>query len=346
MLLCDAFVFAFGATITWYSRAELRLLRWAGKRIVFVYHGSDSRPPYLDGQALATALNVSVEQCAERTAKRKKDLEMLDALADEVIDNPFSALLHSRSLVNWHIIGIPSNLSASDAPIDSPANARVRILHGPSHAESKGTPLIREAIARLIEKGREIDYVEVIGQPHASVVAELKRCDLVIDQAYADVPMAGFSTEAATFGKPSIVGGLGGDFFHASIPDDAYPPVMFAHPDDFENAIDKLVSDRALRIQLGEAARKFIIEYREPAVVAARMIRVLKGDVPNAWRFDPSAAGYVGGFGPPHLLRPMINEMVRRFGSSVLQLDDKPALRDRVIDFWITNDGADSTLHS
>ncbi len=44
----DAFVFLYGETIT-NTRAELTLLRAAGKRVVVVFVGSDARPPYIDG---------------------------------------------------------------------------------------------------------------------------------------------------------------------------------------------------------------------------------------------------------------------------------------------------------
>ena len=44
----DAFIFLYVQTCT-NSRAELWLLRRLKKKIVFVYAGSDSRPPYVDG---------------------------------------------------------------------------------------------------------------------------------------------------------------------------------------------------------------------------------------------------------------------------------------------------------
>ena len=61
---CETFVYGFAATVTWYPRLELRLLRRLRKRIVFVYHGSDGRPPFLDGQIMASARRLSTAKCA------------------------------------------------------------------------------------------------------------------------------------------------------------------------------------------------------------------------------------------------------------------------------------------
>ena len=61
---CNVFVYGFGATLAWWPHLELRLLRALGKRILFFYHGSDSRPPYLDGQIMASDRGVTIERGA------------------------------------------------------------------------------------------------------------------------------------------------------------------------------------------------------------------------------------------------------------------------------------------
>ena len=85
----------------------------------------------------------------------------------------------------------------------------IRILHSPSSPEVKGTYLIRQAINALKAKGYPIDYVEIMGKPNTVVIAELEKCDFIVDQLYSDTPMSGFATEAAFFGKTAVVGGYG-----------------------------------------------------------------------------------------------------------------------------------------
>ena len=339
-ILCsDVLVYGYGATISWYPRVELRFARWLGRRIVFIFHGSDSRPPYLDPQIRARNVGMSISTFRQIVAECHATVRRCDSLADEVIDNPFSAQFHGRTCVNWHAIGIPCAVVPLEPP--PPPNDRVRVLHAPSHPETKGTPLIRDAIARLCDRGLPIDYVEIVGRSNEDVLTELARCDLVIDQAYSDVPMAGLATEAAGLGRPSIVGSLATAQFAQFIAPDDMPPTYVCHPDDIETAIERLVRDRALREQLGRAAHAFVLRHRTAVAVATRMMRVLRGDVPDEWRFDPGNVRYAGGCGSPVTNRNAIAELVNTYGPSALELDDRPALRDLVL-----GEGALSSHHS
>jgi hypothetical protein len=261
---------------------------------------------------------------------------MFEAAADAVIVSPTFAHFLERPAVNWHAIGIPSAAPLdAEAPPDAvpPAGAPVRVLHGPSHPESKGTPAIRAAVARVQARGWPIEYVEVIDRPHADVLAELARCDFVIDSAYCDVPMSGFATEAAAFGRPAVVGGPSGEAFAETIAPGDMPPVLYCRPEELEAAITRLAADAAFRRELGARAQAFARANRDPMVVARRFARVLEGDVPAEWLFDPARLRHVGGFGEPALLRRLVRGVVTAYGPSALQLDDKPALRQLVLDF-------------
>jgi hypothetical protein len=331
---CDAFVYAFGTTITWKPALELKLLRLLKRRIVCVYHGSDARPPFLDAQIMATDRRVSIQRCAELTRAQKANVLLMDSFADAVVDNPLSAHFHERSIVNWHAIGVPSVVPLDGATPELPANHQtIRILHSPSHPETKGTELIRRAIDGLRASGSPIEYAEVVGVPHETVLTEIGKSDFVVDQAFSDVPMAGFATEAAALGRPAIVGGFGGDAFRATIRPDQMPPVVYTDPNDLEGAIGRLVADRGLRRILGEEARQFVVTQRSPRVVAERFARLFRGDIPADWFFDPGTIGYLAGVGPPWINQASVRGLVSEFGPSALQLDDKAALREAVIDF-------------
>jgi hypothetical protein len=180
--------------------------------------------------------------------------------------------------------------------------------------------------------------VEVIGRPHAEVLAEIARCDLVVDSAYCDVPMSGFATEAAALGRPAVVGGPSGEAFRETIAPEDMPPVLYCRPEEIEDAIDRLVTDAGLRHELGERAREFVRLNRDPLVVARRFARVLEGDVPAAWLYDPAGLRHVGGFGSPAVLRRTVRALVSAHGTSALWLDDKPELRRLVVEFGFGDD--------
>ncbi|MCU0650083.1 MAG: hypothetical protein MUF00_18985, partial [Gemmatimonadaceae bacterium] len=297
-----------------------------------MFHGSDSRPPFLDGQTMAADRGVSIDQCVAFAAQRRANIALLSRYAHIMVDSPLAAHFHVSRCVNVLAIGIPfAQRAVDDAPLTQ--RSATRILHSPSHPETKGTPLVRRAIESLRARGHDIDYVEITGQPHDVVMRELRSCDLVVDQAYSDTPMAGFATEAAGFGRAVVVGTLGVEQFERWIRPDDLPPTRCVVPERIEDAIAELLDDPVSRDALGARARTFVTSHRDPAVVAARFIRLFTGDVPDEWWFDPADVTYTGGCGSPAVIRRTIRAVVEQRGPAALQLEDKPSLRDAIIRF-------------
>lgn len=334
----DVFVFGFSTTFLGRPAFELPLLRLLGKRIIGVFHGSDSRPPYLDGSLMAADRGRTVQDCIALAAKTKRRVAVIDRYADWVIDHPLTAHFHERPCVEWLALGIPGaqNGSRRTEPFRRVASTSrsVRILHSPSHPEAKGTVRIRRAIEVLRSKGHAIDFVEIVGRPNAEVLDALTSCDFVVDQLYSDTPMAGFAAEAARFGKPAVVGGYGGEELHRSVPEWAVPPSLYCDPEEIEDAIERLVVDERYRSELGARAREFVQEQWAPRVVAERYLRLISGDVPAEWIFDPSRIRYVGGCCfPAERLHALVREVVALGGREALQLADKPELETLLVEF-------------
>jgi len=331
---CDAFIYSYGGTITFYPALELRLLRHLGRRIVFVYHGNDSRLPYLGHPRLTTARGGTLAECLTYTTTLRDKLRLVERYADVIVTNPYSAHLHARRAVNWQVIGIPFP-APSDEESAPPArgDGRVRVLHSPSDPEMKGTDRVRLAVESLVARGRPIDYVEITGRPHAEVIAEIRRCDIVVDQLYSDTPMAGFATEAAAYGRPAVIGSYIGPHLAPFVPPASMPPVALCNPEDLEHALDALVTDRDLREDLGRRAREWVIRERAPRVVASRYLRLLRGDIPPEWTFDPQDVQYVHGLASEEFVRRWVRALVAHGGADALQLDENPGARDRLLAF-------------
>jgi hypothetical protein len=331
---CDAFIYSYGGSLTFYPSLELRFLRWMGKRTVFVYHGNDSRLPYLGHPRLTTARGGTLAECMEYTARLREGLRLVERYADVIVANPFSAHLHLRRAVNWQIIGIPFPAPhESEAEPAARGDGRVRVLHSPSDPEMKGTDRVRQAVASLIERGRPIDYIEITGRPHAEVIAELRRCDIVVDQVYSDTPMAGFATEAAAYGRPAVIGSYIGPHLERFVPPASMPPVALCHPEVLEQTLDALVTDRDAREELGRRAREWVIRERAPRVVAARYLRLFRDDVPAVWTFDPQDVHYVNGLASEEFVRRWVRALVAHGGADALHLDENPGARDRLLAF-------------
>jgi hypothetical protein len=318
----DAFVYTAGNTIT-NTRFELWLLRRLRRPVVVFFVGSDARPPYING-ALPGDDAARLARDTRRTKRRVRRFERAGAVC---VNAPATAHFHELPVVNWFAIGFP-RAAATAAPVpEAGAPGVLRAVHSPSHPVVKGTAQIQAAVDTLKGRGVVIELRTLTGLDNAQVLAALNDCDLVIDQLYADTPMAGLVTEAAQLGRPALVGG----YFAAGIPQalfgQAVPPSRFVVPEDFEAALEALARDRAALDEIGAAARRFVEGQWACEAVARRVWQLLQGEVPAGWLFDPNLVSYVQGCGlAENAARERVRRLLGHGGPAALQLQDKPTL--------------------
>lgn len=318
----DAFVFGFRNSflVGW----ELPLFRLFGKPVVSVFHGSDHRPPYLDG---VVASGRSSYELVRRTASVKRLVRRFERGSTVVVGNPLSAQLHERPLVTFQAIGTLALDTAGPAPAPPSSGDRLRLLHAPSVPAAKGTPLIREAVQQLRDEGVDVELVEITGRPNAEVLAALAACHLVVDQLYSDTFLAGFAAEAAAAGRAAVVGGYGFDELERALPAALVPPGYRCRPDELLDTLRRLATDHNDITRTGAAARSFVADGMSAPMVAERFVRLLDGDVPDEWRFDPADSDYLlGACLPEQEVDRIGREIVARHGLSALRIDDKPRL--------------------
>lgn len=326
----DAFVFLYGETIT-NSGVELPLLRALGKRVVVVFVGSDARPPYIDGGWFAADEVFELDAVRRATRRQQRKVTRLERQASVCVNAKATAHFHRRRFVDWFALGIPR---ATQPVTAAPSGATLRLLHSPSRPVLKGTAQIRATVQALRAKGLPVELITIEGRPNAEVMQALRDCDLAIDQLYSDTPMAAFAAEAASVGRAALVGGYTAGRLGQAPAGLPLPPTRFVHPQALESALEALVGDRAAREALAAQAHAFVAQHWSPTAVAARLLRVLRGDIPADWWCDPAQVDHLQGCG---LAEPVARERVRalieRFGAAALQLDDKPALRDAFVAF-------------
>ncbi len=261
-------------------------------------------------------------------------LARIERTATFTICSPLNAHFLHRPFINSHVFGVPYIHDAAAADGAQPRGEATRIFHASSHRAAKGSDHIAAAIARLKAKGHAIDYRERSGVKNAVVLEEIAACDFVVDQAYADFPLAGLATEAAFLGKPSIVGGYVWPELRPLIPEDNWPPSRVCRPDEIEAAIeDWIVHPEACR-QAGADARAFVRARWTSRQVAERYLRLVRGDFPSTWWRDPGDTPFhEGGFADRSVHRQTIAQLVDAYGPGVLHVDDKPDLRRALLEF-------------
>lgn len=332
----DAFIFLYGQTCT-NSRAELWLLRRLKKKIVFVYAGSDSRPPYMDGSRFPGQDGSdlpSAQKLWRATRRCRRKLQLQERYADAVVNSPASGHFHNRPFINWFAMGLPKTPQTTEVEAAASTSGGVRIVHAPSNPAIKGTARIVDAVGRLRSRGLSVELVMLQGQPNHVVMQELARCDLVVDQLYSDTPLAALATEAATLGKPTLVAGYFAEHMNRHVVKGFVPPSLFVLPDALDSALEQLVVDPAYRHRLGAAARDFVATHWHPAAVARRYMQLLEYDIPEEWWCDPENISYVQGCGlPAARTRSLMQRLIGRFGACALGVDDKPGLKQAMLDF-------------
>ncbi len=343
LFTCDAFVFSGGTTFL-FGR-ELCLLKLFRKTIVVVFHGSDSRPPYLNGAVVGTESDFDVDACVRESWAIKDRLRHIERYADFIINHSMSSHFHEKPIINWLYLGIPREATSHAGSTSRPDCDVTVIVHAPTRPGPKGTARIEAAIASLQRKGHAVRLVKMVDQPHAAVLEALSQCDFVVDELFSDTTMASFAAEAAAFGKPAIVGMYGFQRLRQYTNAEQIPPALVCDPDDVESAIEKLVVDVEYRLDLGARARRFIEGQWDAAFVAQRFVRLLEGDAPPHWWFDPHTIEYLHGWGlTDQRAREVIRLIVEKHGVAALALADKPRLEQAFADFahgCSTSDGSE-----
>lgn len=325
-----AFIYMFAGSFTRFPRLEYALVKWRRARIVFLNLGSDLRPPYMDGPALRAAPDI--DGLISLTRHRRRIAEVQEQRGDVIIAAPSCGQFLSKPFLTWFAIGIPQADSVANMRTRLPIErGPLRVLHAPSDPAIKGTDLVRAAVRAVQESGIELDYVELHDVTHDRVLAELRDADLLIDQAFSDLPMSGFGAEGATFGVPAIVAGYYVDFVREMVPEALMPPSIFVHPEQLEVSIRALAMSPSERSRLGRAAREFVLTTWRPASSAQRIITALDGRSDPSWLVDPMSLRYFWGCGAERSeVRNTIRQMVDRGGYGSLQLMHNPAIEHAI----------------
>ncbi|HUP59836.1 MAG TPA: glycosyltransferase [Thermoanaerobaculia bacterium] len=327
----DVYVFASGDSFL--RGHDLGFLRLLGKRIIAVFHGSDSRPPYMNAAYVGSEGDLDPQRWNALTRSIKAAVRKIERNA-VCIDHSMNGHFHERPFVNWLEIGIPSPEVAQLAETKRDNGQRSVIVHAPTRPGPKGTRAIESAVGSLQARGFDVELVTLVGRSNEEVLAALAESDFIVDELYSDTPMATFATEAASFGKPAIVGMHGFDALRRFCTEDTIPPAFVCRASEVEQAIETLHTDRERRLALGREAREFVRQRWSRVNVARRFLRVIENDIPAHWWIDPRRIDYLHGWGlTGDRLRAVLRACIEAGGVAALHVSDKPELQRRLVDF-------------
>lgn len=335
----EGFVFGYGRSLLRWN-FDLPVLRLFGKKIVAnMSHGSDMTPAYIDGALLDSQMQMpSLAVLKSRVVAQRRVVRRFERYANHLIGSPISSsYFASQPFVSIFSIGrVNQALRYTEQPplVNETAinsgmpDRRIRILHAPSHSPGKGTQTVRAVVDELVAQGFLIEYRELMGKTNEEVIAELKQCDLVLDQVYADLPMSGLAAEAACFGKPTVIAGYDLEALRTVVDPIEFPPSIVCSPDDMLDVVRDLLRNPSLICQAGQRAKSFVYTQWDECAVASRYMRLLSGgEIPFKWWHNPRDKIFLHGYGLSQASsRSMVVQMLGANGVSGLGLQHRPDL--------------------
>ncbi len=151
---------------------------------------------------------------------------------------------------------------------------RPRILHAPSNAGVKGTPMILAALERL--KSRfDFELILVENKPHAEAVELYRAADIAIDQILAGW-YGGFAVEMMAMGKP--VAAYIREEDRRFVPEAMWDelPILRLDQRTLDDDLARILSDPQALIAAGERSRRFAMRWHDPLKAARALAAIYK----------------------------------------------------------------------
>ena len=105
--------------------------------------------------------------------------------------------------------------------------------------------------------------------------------------------------------------------------------MLFRSEKTFEQALSDIKMRKAIGKEAGEFMRDWI-----PEKMAKNFVRMIQGDIPNEWFYDPKDIRYVYGMClTKEQCKERIRLLVDKYGEKALQVYDKPQLEENFLRF-------------
>ena len=340
-------VFIMGAGSSFFNFHDLAILRLFNKKVIYTLHGTDSRPPYLDGAFLPSDYgliapvignsgasedvnNISFAH-VKIAAARKAQVKKIENYANYVICGLGWGQFFAKPFVNFASMGIAMpddiQLSVHSDKLREKEADNCAIIHAPTNAHFKGTEVIRKIMNELKAEGLKFTYIEVSGVKNSEMLRLLAQSDLLVDQIYSDTLMAGLAAEAAFLGVPTVLSGYCENVHFGNLEQAGGPPIIYCHPDTLKSRIRELINDPVQRARLGEKARSFVERNWTAKSVAERFLALIHGRVNPDWIVDPLKSPYMYGAGLSEgQIKTNVSNLVKSHGIHALQLSHNEKL--------------------
>lgn len=280
---CDVFVFTYFSLLPRY--ADLPLLKRLGKKIVFVFWGSEIRwveafeqqmtalgvleeyRPFIEGMRAAGEEPLQVKLRRLRSAERYADL---------ILSQPGYAQLQQRPYMR---ASVPLDLSRYSFHV--PDRAAPLILHAPSNPQTKGADVVVNAVEELRKEGLQFEFRFIHNLSNPELRELLSSADILIDELYGDT-IGTLSSEGMATGN-AVLTHHPGEW--SGVPEPC--PVVSITRHNLKERLRQVITDRELRRRLAYEGRAYVERHNDHRKIAADILRWLEPGGIRQYDFTP-----------------------------------------------------------
>jgi glycosyltransferase involved in cell wall biosynthesis len=158
----------------------------------------------------------------------------------------------------------------------NPATRPLRVVHACNHKAVKGTDALCRAVEQLQQDGVAIELVQFFRKPHAEVLAEMARADVVADQ-FVIGWYAMFALEAMSMGKPTLCylrEDLLGRYTQAGLIQPDEIPLVNTSTDTIAERLRWLAEHREALPDIGRASLDFVRKHHSLEAIGSVFDRI------------------------------------------------------------------------
>ena len=250
---------------------EAQLLHLAGKRLIVMPYGSDNAvPSRTHSLAWRQGLMRNYPSLGRNEATTIRWIEHYTRQADFIV----ACLVHAETLPRWDLLTThfyPIDTDAwAPAPVSSHdgRNGPVTVVHAPNHRGMKGTDFVIEACRRLVDEGLDVRLQLLERVPNREVKAAMEAGDIVVEQLWLGYALT--AMEAMSLGRPVLSNLTDPSYFdvHRWTTGLDQCPIVSTGPDELLSHLRRLVTNPALRAEVGQTGRAYVLRFHSYAAMA------------------------------------------------------------------------------
>lgn len=254
---------------------DLAWMRGRGIGVGLVWHGSDVRDPERHAtDELSPYRDPAWSERAELAAIATRHRALAaDSGLPSFVSTP--DLLEDLPEAAWLPVVVDMARWATSRPaLDH--GGPLRVVHAPSSAVVKGTALVEPVLERMAREGI-IEYRRLESIDHASMPARIADADVVLDQfrigSYGVAAVEALAAGRIVVGR--LHGSVAGRVAEAT---GAEVPILSSHPDELEETLRDLATDRGRARSIAERGPAFVGAVHDGSMSAAVIGRALGFD--------------------------------------------------------------------